>query len=399
MIPSKVYTRALRGLAAVVMLIPMVTSVTPVGAVAPTQSAVAPRVASPAPKSAFGALPLRFDANRGQAATGILYEANSAGITSIVTARGVSIRLLTATTFATATPTHLTTAPKTASPASSALLQFRLVNGNLAARPVAVKPLAGLSNYFIGADPTLWRTGVPGYRAIVYRSAYTGIDLVYQGSPGTATFEYAFGVHPWAYTSKITVSLGGITSMHLDTKGNLVLSIGGLNLLQLRPVAYQDYGGRRHAISASYILRSANTIGFKIGTYNHGYSLVIDPVLTYSTYLGGSGFDAAYGVAVDSAGSAYLTGVTTSSDFPTAASVYGANVGHAHVFVSKLNPAGTGLVYSTYIGGSGDEEGRAIAVDGSGRAVIAGTTTSADFPLAHAAQTMAVCIGHRGRHS
>ncbi|HZK74533.1 MAG TPA: SBBP repeat-containing protein, partial [Clostridia bacterium] len=390
MITSRMGSRVLKGLAAVAMLIPTVAAGTPVGAVALPPSAIStprPAVATPSPQAAYGALPLRFDANRGQANSAVLFEANAAGLTAVITSSGAALRLLATPSVAPQRPTDPTHSSKFAlsQQPSSPVLQIQLVGGNTAARPAAVQRLGGLSNYLIGA-PAAWRTGVPGYGEIIYRSAYSGIDLLYHGSPALAGFEYDFAVHAGGNPSLINVALAGATSLHLDVHGNLVIAVGGLNVLQLRPLAYQVAYGVRHAITATYVLRGGNKIGFKVGAFNHSFPLIIDPVITYSTYLGGAGFDDAYGVAVDSSGSAYLTGITASTDFPTAASVYGPNPSHARVFVSKLNATGTALVYSTYIGGSGDEEGLGIAVDSSGHAFVAGTTTSSNFPLVSAAQ-------------
>src|SRR5439155_938222 len=160
----------------------------------------------------------------------------------------------------------------------------------------------------------------------------------------------------------------------LDAQGNLVLHTAGGDVVEQAPVLYQDTGGARQAVAGSYVLQGSNQVGFAVGAYDRRQALVIDPVLSYSTYLGGLGAESGLGIAVDATGNAYVTGWTTSTNFPTKNSLQAANGGGYDAFVAKLNGTGTALIYSTYLGGSGRDEGFGIAVDGAGNAYVTGIT-------------------------
>jgi hypothetical protein len=238
----------------------------------------------------------------------------------------------------------------------------------------------GVSNYFFGNDPSKWRTNVPHYSRIRYRDVYPGIDLVFYGS-GTS-LEYDFVVRPGADPSRIRLAYHGTGPLTVDRGGDLVAVAGGSELRLRKPVVYQEISGERVPVTSSYeVAGGAHQARVKLGAYDTTRAVVIDPTLSYSTYLGGTASDQANGIAVDSSGSAYITGSANSLDFPLAAPMQGTNPGAPDVFVAKLNPAGTALVYSTYIGGTGSDSSSGIALDSSGNAYVTGTTASADFPL------------------
>jgi hypothetical protein len=284
---------------------------------------------------------------------------------------------------------------------------MRLVGANVKATVTGAEELPGKSNYFIGNDPKKWRTNVPSYAKVKYEGVYPGIDLVYYGSQ--RQLEYDFVVAPGADPNQIKLSFAGAEGIRVDpASGDLVLKVGDDEVRFHKPVVYQPpvaavYDRHRRSQSAAtaeldgaFVVASNNEVAFRVAGYDRKRALVIDPVLSYSTYLGGSGGDYGNGIAVDSSGNAYVTGFTDSNDFPTANPLQGAcddcfytpgttdNSGDA--FVAKLNPTGSALVYSTYLGGSLNDYGTGIAVDSAGNAYVTGATNSTDFPTANPLQ-------------
>ena len=236
----------------------------------------------------------------------------------------------------------------------------------------------GVVNLFLGQDPSAWQTRVPTHTAIAYRRLWPGIDVQYLGASGRV--ESVYTLAPGADPAAIRLRYEGAERLYVDTRGNLVAQTPLGALTESAPAAYQLHGGARARVDARYMLVDADTVGFGIGEYDPALPLVIDPSFGYSTYLGGTGTDQGNAIAVDASGNTYITGLTTSTDFPTVAGGYqAANGGNRDVFVTKLSPTGS-LVYSTYIGGSALDEGNGIDVDGSGNAYITGVTASANFP-------------------
>ena len=271
---------------------------------------------------------------------------------------------------------------------TSAVLRMHLIGANKNAQVAGADQLPGTTNYFFGKDPRNWRTNVVNYRKVSYREVYPGIDLVYYGNQ--RQLEYDFVVAPGGDPGAIDVSLAGARKVRLDDQtGDLVLSTKGGDVRFHKPVAYQSEAEQRDYIESSFALDAKNHVTFQLGSYDHSKALVIDPTLGYSTYLGGTGNDYATSIAVDSTGSAYVTGYTASANFPTTTGSFQTTCGggtscsstHINAFVTKLNSSGTALVYSTYLGGSTKDYGYGIAVDGSGDAFIVGTTYSLDFPV------------------
>jgi hypothetical protein len=259
------------------------------------------------------------------------------------------------------------------------VLRMKLVGTNVQSRAVGVAQFPGRGNYFIGPDPQQGRTDIPMYSKVEYRNVYRGIDQIFYGTQHR--LEYELIVNPGADPNIITLGFEGADKIEIDQAGNLVLRIGSGQILQRKPIVYQTVEGKRGSIDGKYVTRRANQIGFEIGSYDHDRPLTIDPVLKFSTYLGDTGEDEASGVAVDSAGNTYVVGTTDSLNFPTSAGgLQTVSGGGKDVFVTKLNPSGTAVVYSTYIGGSLDDEGYGIAVDAEGNAYVTGTTASPNFP-------------------
>jgi hypothetical protein len=286
------------------------------------------------------------------------------------------------------------------------------VLGARATPPAAEKPLPGVVNYFIGNDPAQWRTGVKTFAQVRYSGVYPGVDLLYYGTQGR--LEYDFAVAPGASAAPIRLAFAGADAVRVDAQGNLDVAGDGHEVVFEHPVAYQMKDGRRAPVAARYQL-SGGTVRFALGAYDHSKRLVIDPVLSYLSYLGGSATESignvtSYGAsgvgnftpaaAVDTSGNLYVVGSTYSTNFPTVGGLathpakYNGD-SKPWVFVSKIAPDAKTLVYSTYIGGSFDDEGNAIAVDSTGSAYITGNTDSADFPVTTGAyQTVCAPTGN-----
>jgi Calx-beta domain/Beta-propeller repeat len=315
---------------------------------------------APGPAAAYGNLPLAFEANQGQAASQVDFVARGSGYALALTSSDAVLALHQGT--------------------GGDVLHFGLVGADPSAKVVGRDELVTKTNYLIGSDPSQWRTNVPNYAKVEYQGVYPGIGLVYYGNQGQ--LEYDFTVAPGADPGAIRMSIQGAGSVAIDAGGNLVLHAAGGDLVQHAPVIYQESGGTRQAVAGAFVLGQDNQVTFRVGAYDTSLPLVIDPILSYSTYLGGSsGDDQANAIAVDAAGSAYITGTTYSTNFPTTVgSVQTAFGGSSDAFVAKLNASGTGLLYSTYLGGSFDDNGNGIAVDGAGHAYVTGTTDSSNFP-------------------
>jgi hypothetical protein len=220
---------------------------------------------------------------------------------------------------------------------------------------------------------------VPTYGSVVYRNLYPGIDLRYKGTEGVLKREFV--VAPRADPAAIRLHYEGTDAMKVDDAGALVLTTGAGTLTETPVTCYQEIDGRRTIIPAAFRTAGERDIAFSVGAYDPSFPLVIDPTLIYSTYLGGSSSETASAIALDGSGNTYVTGYTYSSDFPTTGSAYDTTYSNiADVFVTKLNPAGSALVYSTFLGGSDEETGYGIAIDRSGNAYVTGHTFSHFFP-------------------
>jgi hypothetical protein len=338
--------------------------------------------------SEYDKLSLAFEANNGQTSERVKFLSRGRGYTLFLTSAEAVLSLRTPGR----TSVDRKMRPKSeASPAAA--LRIRLLGPNTEPTISGGEELPGKANYFIGNDPAKWHTNVPTYQRVTYRQIYPGIDLVYYGSNGR--LETDFVVRPGADPNQIRYSFQGAGKTEINEKGDLVLHIGDGAVQLQKPVAYQEVNGVRQQIATDYIIKGRRSAAFHVAAYDRSKPLIIDPVLIYSTYLGGSGNDSGQGIAVDSQGSAYVAGFTSSSNFPTTAAFQSSNRGSTDVFVMKLNAAGTGLIYSTYLGGSlsdggsafapfsiGESQGPGIAVDSSGNAYVAGTTASPNFPTA-----------------
>jgi uncharacterized protein (TIGR03437 family) len=314
-------------------------------------------------------LPVVFEPNRGQAAADVRFIGRSAGGALLLKGRSVVLRSADGSAVA-LVPENASAAPQ--------------VEGE--------SPSGAISNYLMGADRSRWIRRVPQFEQVRYRDLYPGIDLVFHAA--SRALEYDLVVAPGADPNRIRLRYDGARKLALDAAGNLIVVTAGGRLEQKRPIVYQETAGIRREIAGRFVLQGRR-VSFQMAAYDQAKPLVIDPVLVYGTYLGGLSRDLGNGVAVDGSGSAYLVGATVSADFPVTANAL--QVKHAgtpnsgltgltgpdvwDVFVAKFSTDGSRLMYSTFLGGAGIDQGFAIAVDRSGNAVVAGSTTSQNFPL------------------
>ncbi|HEU4594438.1 MAG TPA: FG-GAP-like repeat-containing protein [Pyrinomonadaceae bacterium] len=368
---------------------------------------------------AYGRLPLSFEANEGQTDPEVKFLARGDGYKLFLTGNGAVIQLRktergsrkeegVASSLKSGDPRTRERDGQSAKTAPQAsVLRMSLVGANERARVEAEGALAGKSNYLIGSDPSKWRTNVPHFSRVRYDEVYPGVGLVFYGN--RRRLEYDFHVAPGADPNTIRLAFSGARQVRVEEEsGDLLLSTPGGELRQHKPFIFQEAGGARREIAGRYvILQTPDTnrqtpdagrkapnsalptrashadsflVGFEVAGYDSALPLVIDPVLSYSTYLGGGGSDVGDGVELDAFGNAYISGSTDATDFPTASPLQAANAGSDDFFVTKLNADGSALIYSTYIGGSGDESSPDIALDERGHLYLTGGTRSNNFP-------------------
>ncbi len=308
-------------------------------------------------------LPLTFEANKGQAPKQYLFLSRHNGVDAMFLSGGVDLSLPAAT-------------------GSYQRLRLRLVGSSDSGRVSSFDQTEGQSNYLLGADPSRWIRGVPNYSKIKYEAIYPGIDLVFYGN--NSKLEHDFQLAAGVDTSSIAFRFEGAKEVSLTKAGDLQIGLNNGILVLDRPIAYQVTAAGRQQIDATYTIARNGVIKFKVGKYDRTLPLVIDPALSYATYLDTLSLNVS-AIAVDSAGSTYVTGITFSSSYPVTPGAFqttchGCPSGPT-VFVTKLNSAGTAQVYSTYLGGSAYNQPFGLAVDGNGNAVVVGYTQSTDFPV------------------
>ncbi|HEV2764446.1 MAG TPA: SBBP repeat-containing protein, partial [Pyrinomonadaceae bacterium] len=325
-------------------------------------------------RRSYGQLPLSFEANRGQTDARVKFLARNQRYGLFLTADEAVLALRGNG----AADAHNTKAGE------SAVLRMRVEGANRRARAEGLEELPGRSNYLVGADPRRWQAGVPNYGRVRFEGVYEGVDLVYYGNQ--RQLEYDFNVAAGADPSAIRLSFKGAQSVKLDERGDLRIETPAGELRQHKPVAYQTIDGGRREVACSYLLARDGRVTFKLGAYDRGRALVIDPILSYATYLGGSNVDEARAVAVDHQGNAYVVGTTVSTNFPVTPGAFQTSLGGTvtftyDAFITKLNPDGTQIIYSTFLGGNGGDGATAVAVNPYGQVYLAGETSSTNFPV------------------
>jgi len=332
----------------------------------------------------YGKLPLYFIENKGQVDKAVKFYEKGAGHATFFTEEGVVLALTKSNGKLKDTNTdknrkHTTEAVK---------LSF--IDANNGVKITSSTPLPGHVNYFIGNDKTRWQSNIPTYKAVTYENVYKNIDIKFYGN--NRDIEHDIIVRPGGDPSLVKFTYEGIKGLKIRDNGDLEVSLNYGKVIEKRPIIYQVINGERKNIEGSYSIfkgkMGAFTYGYTVASYDHTKKLVIDPVLVYSTYLGGSNWDGGKDIAVDNTGAVYVTGVTGSLDFPLVSPAqfsYGG--GNTDGFITKINPAGTAIIYSTYFGGMGNETNKAIAVDSNGAVFIAGDTGSQiNFPLVNPIQ-------------
>jgi uncharacterized protein (TIGR03437 family) len=341
-----------------------------------------------APAAKLLSVPLSFEPNRGQSDSTVQFVSRGSGYALFLTPGKVVLNL---------------ERQQAASATSVDTLRMSLIGANPKASAVGLAPQPGVVSYFIGNDPKKWRSGIPTYGKVEYPQVYPGVDLVFYGNQ--RQLEYDFVVAPGADPSRIAWRIDGARAS-VDAEGSLVLRADNGSASFRKPVLYQMDGDKKTSVEGRFAV-AGNQVRFRLGRYDHSRALIIDPVLSYASYLAGSGTDqiglstgpgiaqvgVSQGLAVDSAGSVYVAGSTYSLDFPTknpyesappAKQFGGANVPPGEwptAFVTKFSPDGSSLVYSTYLGGNYNDYIYAIAVDSSGSAYVTGQTNSTGFPI------------------
>jgi hypothetical protein len=261
-------------------------------------------------------------------------------------------------------------------------LQMKLSGANPNANLTGSGLLPGKSNYFLGNDPGKWRQGVPQFARVRYENVYPGINLLFYGNQGR--LEYDFQVAPGSDPRQVELEFNGAKQLEMKDGALVIQSEGGSVRLEA-PRVYQEIAGKQRAVDGRFVLRGANRAGFAIGTYDRSRELVIDPILTFSTYFGGSGDEHSTSIAVDGSFNIYLTGSTTSPNLPSTTGILQTTLnGAQNVYIAKITPPLGSLPavldYVTYLGGNGTDSPVGIRVDGQGDPFVAGTTSSTNFP-------------------
>jgi hypothetical protein len=385
---STYYTPAMRLIAMVLLL----RTIDPAGAQAAPIRPVPPlphiplKTSLPAAAKAVQ-IPLTFEADGGPAERAKDFVARGQGYSLHLSPREATFQFA-----ATASASPAGDSKKHGRMALSSVqtLTMRIAGGETSTQAVQQAVPTGHANYFIGRDPAKWRTGIPLYDRVKYRQVYRGIDLVYYGNQHR--LEYDFLVRPGGDPTRIALKFTGAHSLRISPAGDLVLRLKQGEIRWHRPLTYQTIAGKKCLIGSAFVLKKGGEVGFALARYDRSRALTIDPTLLYSTLLGGTNQDTANALAVDSAGNTYVVGTTRSKDFPTTpgsfepvnkydTSLHPIYLAPNNVFVAKLNPAGTALLYATYLSGTGDDRGVDIAIDKQGCAYVTGIAGSPDFPV------------------
>jgi len=340
---------------------------------------------------AYGKLPLAFEPNQGQTNESVKFLARGKGYTLFLTPTEIMLGFHHQQDQGARQGTS-TQADQEMESKAPPVVRLGFIGANPDSPITGREPLPTKVNYFIGNDPSQWHSAIPTFGAVDFPELYPGIDLHYYGTQRQMEFDWI--VAPDADPAQIILGIQG-AMVRLDTQGDLLLELPTGKVRLKKPVAYQRINGIKHLVEVHYVveeesqkkkgLREKNErretiqVTLQVAPYDRNETLIIDPVLTYSTFLGGSGNDLSFGIALDGNSNAYVTGKTASTDFPLANALQGGIASATDAFVAKLNAAGSALVYSTYLGGNGLDVGNGIAVDSIGNAYVTGETQSTDF--------------------
>lgn len=343
-------------------------------------------------KQAFGNIPLYFEPNLGQTDERVKFMARGHGYSLFLTDKEAVLSL----------QKH----GKNKSEDKTSVIKMSVEGANETPKTTGMEETESKSNYFIGNDPKKWRINIPNFQKVKYEKVYSGVDVVYYGKG--QQLEYDFLIQPNADPNQIKLKFNGIRDAKIEeATGDLLLETEIGIIRQHKPIVYQTVNGERKEIASSYSVSSPKSqvssqkdddffVSFNLAEYDKSKELVIDPVLVYGSYLGGNLFDEGRAIAVDAQGNAYVVGTAASRNFPTTQGTIkpvmlpttSGNQFWYDAFVTKVNPTGTALVFSTYYGGrNGNESGGSVAVDSEGNVLISGTTMSSDFPTVNAYQT------------
>jgi hypothetical protein len=307
--------------------------------------------------SQLGSLPLYFEPNHGQADPAVRYISRGGGFTTLLTGNEAIF----------------------ANSALRKPLRLKFLNSQSAAECEAHEKLPGISNYFRGKDPSKWATDVPHYAKVRFREVYPGVDVLFYS--GDRRLEYDLVVAPGADPGVIALRWEGADGMRIDPSGDLILMTSAGEIRQRRPVVYQQIDGQRVVVDATYLLKEGGRLGFELAQWDRKQPLVIDPQIFYSTFIGGSGAEDIGGIAADPSGAVYITGGTASTNFPLTNAFQTTYMDRGDVFVTKLAIGGGALVYSTYLGGEFLDQAYGIAADSAGNAYVTGLTGSFGYPV------------------
>jgi hypothetical protein len=339
------------------------------------------------PPAAYGKMPLLFEENKGQTDKAAKFVSRGAGYTLYLAA--------TEAVFSLKVPVPETQgeewakAPKTAKKIKSDVLKMQFIDANANPTISGESQAVTKTNYYTGKKRL---ENLTNYRKINYKNLYDGIDAVFYGN-ANKQLEYDFTIAPNAETNKIALNFDGAESLSIDANGNLVVKTANAELVQQKPVAFQEINGRKHEVEVRYVINEQSEIadskfqiGFALGDYDKSQTLTIDPALDYLTYIGGSGFDEVFEIAADAQGNAYFTGQTNSLNFFGETREDNDAEG---AYVAKLNADGTDFVYITILEGNGPDFARGVALDSSNNAYVTGVgshffpTTSGAFDTVH----------------
>jgi hypothetical protein len=335
---------------------------------------------------AYGRLPLSFEENMGQAAREVRFVSRASGYELLLTSQEAVLSLRGAAAAHDLSPRHrfaTLRALRQARVERRTTVRMRFEGANPEAVATGVDATSGRTNYFVGSDRTKWITNVPRYAKVKYAGIYPGIDAVFYGNQQQT--EYDFVVEPGANPDSIHLQLSGARHIRHSANGDLILAVADGEMALRKPYIYQQQSGEKREVAGNYLLGPNGQVSFAVSSYDHSEPLIIDPVLSYATYLGGAGDEQGLGIALDSLGDAVVAGTSFSTDFPTTATAVapgplGANADGA-AFVTVLDPTGTTELYSTYLAGSTPGEAAlAVALDSTGKIYLTGFTLSTDFP-------------------